>query len=72
MLLTAKDLAYLRDCACRYAPQDTDIFEADVFDGMRAGLHLGDAIDACLGEPLAVFDRDVLGRFKRSSQHGFC
>jgi hypothetical protein len=44
MRLTAKDFAYLRDCARRYAPQDTDLFEADVFDGVRAGMLLGDAI----------------------------
>ena len=44
MQLTATDHAYLRDCARRYAPQDTDLFEADVLDGVRVGLLLGDAI----------------------------
>ena len=48
--INRKDLACLRDCACRYAPQYTDTFEADVFDGMRAGLHLGDAIVEVCGE----------------------
>jgi hypothetical protein len=42
--LTATDHAYLRDCARRYAPQDTDLFEADVLDGVRIGMLLGDAI----------------------------
>ena len=50
MQLTAKDLSYLRDYARRYAPQDMDAFEADVFDGLRAGLHLGDAIVEAWGE----------------------
>ena len=50
MQLTAKDLSYLRDCARRYAPQDMDTFEADVFEGLRAGLHLGDAIIEAWGE----------------------
>jgi len=44
MRLTAKDHAYLHDCARRWAPQDTDLFEADVFDGVRAGMLFGDAI----------------------------
>ena len=44
MQLTATDHAYLRDYARRYAPQDTDLFEADVLDGVRVGLLLGDAI----------------------------
>jgi hypothetical protein len=44
MQLTAKGRAYLCDCARRYAPQDTDLFEADVFDGVRVGMLLGDAI----------------------------
>lgn len=50
MQLTAKDLAFLRDCARRYAPQDMDTFEADVFDSLRAGLPLGDAIVEAWGE----------------------
>jgi hypothetical protein len=50
MQLTTKDLAFLRDCARRYAPQDMNTFEADVFDGLRAGLHLGDAIVEAWGE----------------------
>ena len=29
-------------------------------------------LDTGLGQALGVFDRDVLGRFKRSSQHGLC
>jgi hypothetical protein len=44
MQLTATDHAHLRDCARRYAPQDTDLFEADVLDSVRVGLLLGDAI----------------------------
>ena len=44
MQLTATDHAYLHDCARRYAPQYTDLFEADVLDGVRVGLLLGDAI----------------------------
>jgi hypothetical protein len=44
MQLTATDHAYLRDCARRYAPQDIDLFEADVLDGVRVGMLLGDAI----------------------------
>jgi hypothetical protein len=54
MQLTATDPAYIRDCARRYAPRDTDLFEADVLDSVRVGLLLGDAIR--LPRPRAIAD----------------